>query len=100
VFTSQLFFDDALSDQVFAQAPYAAKGRRDTLHRTDSIFQPELLLDVTQTAQGFATAFPIGIDLSALGTGAPGGGPAGPGAPPGGASPGVRFPATGGGAAR
>src|SRR5712691_1068658 len=26
VFTSQLFFDDALSQQVFAQAPYASKG--------------------------------------------------------------------------
>src|SRR5919109_727796 len=28
-FTSQLFFDDSLSDQVFTQSPYASKGTRD-----------------------------------------------------------------------
>jgi protocatechuate 3,4-dioxygenase beta subunit len=29
-FTSQLFFDEVLSDQVFAQAPYAGRGTRAT----------------------------------------------------------------------
>jgi protocatechuate 3,4-dioxygenase beta subunit len=28
-FTSQLFFDDALTDRVHVQQPYAAKGQRD-----------------------------------------------------------------------
>jgi hypothetical protein len=33
-----------------------------------------LLLTTTQTAQGYAATFPIGVDLSTIGTPAPGGG--------------------------
>ncbi|MCC6629847.1 MAG: intradiol ring-cleavage dioxygenase [Chloroflexi bacterium] len=71
-FTSQLFFDDALSDQVFTQAPYASKGRRDRLNSNDGIFNQQLLLTTTQAAQGYAATFPIGIDLSKLGVRKPG----------------------------
>ena len=60
-FTSQLFFDDALSDQVFTQAPYASKGQRDTLNSNDSIYKDTLLLTVNQTDQGYAAAFDIGF---------------------------------------
>jgi len=79
-FTSQLFFDDTLSDQVFTQAPYATKGQRDTLNSTDSIYQDLMLLTVAKTDQGYTTTFPIGLDLSTVGTGqsnggGPGGGP-------------------------
>jgi protocatechuate 3,4-dioxygenase beta subunit len=82
VFTSQLFFDDALSDQVFTQQPYAAKGQRDRLNSNDNIYQDQLLLTTTQTGQGYAATFDIGLDLSTLGAGSPAGGPAGPGGPP------------------
>jgi protocatechuate 3,4-dioxygenase beta subunit len=81
VFTSQLFFDDTLSQQVFANQPYAAKGSTpDTLNSTDSIYQDLLLLTTTKTVQGYAAAFPIGIDVSTLSTGQSnnGGGPGGP----------------------
>jgi protocatechuate 3,4-dioxygenase beta subunit len=62
VFTSQLFFDDTLSQQVFAQAPYASKGGKpDTLNSTDSIYQDLMLLTVTKTDQGYAAAFDIGV---------------------------------------
>lgn len=84
-FTSQLFFDDALSQQVFTQAPYLSNGSvPDTLNATDSIYQDLLLLTTTQTADGYAATFPIGIDLSTIGSGesSGGGGPGGP--PPGG----------------
>jgi protocatechuate 3,4-dioxygenase beta subunit len=37
-FTPQLFFDDNLTDQVFAVAPYAAKGTRDTGNANDGIY--------------------------------------------------------------
>jgi protocatechuate 3,4-dioxygenase beta subunit len=67
VFTSQVFFDDGLSDRVFAQAPYAAKGRRNTLNRTDGIYQASLLLTATETAEGVAATFPIALDVSTLG---------------------------------
>jgi protocatechuate 3,4-dioxygenase beta subunit len=62
VFTSQLFFDDKLSQQVFTQAPYASKGSTpDTLNSTDSIYQDLMLLTVTKTDQGYAATFDIGV---------------------------------------
>jgi protocatechuate 3,4-dioxygenase beta subunit len=76
VFTSQLFFDDALSNQVFAQAPYASKGRPDTPNSRDGIYQEQLLLTVTPAEEGYAATFPIGVDLASLGAGqSSGGGP-------------------------
>jgi protocatechuate 3,4-dioxygenase beta subunit len=81
VFTSQLFFDDVLSDQVFSQQPYASKGKRDTLNSNDNIYQALLLLTVTKTDQGYAATFPIGLDLSTIGTGQSSG-TGGPGGPP------------------
>jgi len=61
VFTSQLFFDQALSEQVFAQVPYASKGTPDTLNSTDNIYQDLMLLTVTKTDQGYAATFDIGV---------------------------------------
>lgn len=62
-FTSQLFFDDALSDQVLAQPPYNVTGAR-TLNSQDGIYDDLLLLDVTQSDQGYAATFDLGLDLS------------------------------------
>jgi protocatechuate 3,4-dioxygenase beta subunit len=79
VFTSQLFFDDALSQQVFAQAPYASRGSTpDTLNSTDNIYQDLLLLTTAKTDQGYAATFDIGIDPTTVGTGQSNGGPGGP----------------------
>ncbi|MDP9382135.1 MAG: intradiol ring-cleavage dioxygenase [Chloroflexota bacterium] len=66
-FTSQLFFDDALSSQVFEQEPYARRGQQDTTNSTDNIYQELLLLTTTEAGEGYAATFPIGIDVSALG---------------------------------
>jgi protocatechuate 3,4-dioxygenase beta subunit len=63
VFTSQLFFDDSLSDQVFSQAPYASKGQRDMLNSTDRIFNDQLLLAVTQKGEGYVGRFDIGLEM-------------------------------------
>ncbi len=85
-FTSQLFFDEALTDVIHAAAPYAAKGYRDTFNNTDGIFQgSEGLLtlsleegDVDGEA-GYVAVFDIGLDLSqpaptaSMGGGQPGG---------------------------
>lgn len=85
VFTSQLFFDEALTEQAFAQEPYAAKGLPDRLNSTDNIFQELLLVDAAAASDGYAATFDIGIDVSTLGSGTSGGGPGG--APPGGSPP-------------
>jgi protocatechuate 3,4-dioxygenase beta subunit len=66
-FTSQLFFDDALTDQVHAQAPYASKGQRTLRNAGDNIYQnggSQLLLDVTQNDQGYAATFDIGLQMA------------------------------------
>lgn len=65
-FTSQLYFDDAISDAVFAQAPYAGRGRRPTLNQNDGIFRQsgsQLMLNLTPLDQGYAATFEIGVDL-------------------------------------
>ena len=57
-FTSQLFFDDDLTDQVFNTEPYADRDERDTRNAEDSIFNQgtanQLLLDLTETDDGYA----------------------------------------------
>ena len=66
-FTSQLFFDDALSDKVFAAAPYNSKGERDRRNSADGIFRQSgdsLLLKVTESGSTYAATFDIGLDLS------------------------------------
>lgn len=82
VFTSQLFFPDELSQQVFAaNEPYSVKASTpDTLNSTDNIYQDLLLLNPSQSGDSYAATFPIGIDVSTLGTGESqqNGGPGGP----------------------
>ena len=66
-FTSQLYFDDALTDEVHSQGPYAEKGERDQLNSEDGIFQgggDELLLALTENGQGYAATFDIALDTT------------------------------------
>jgi protocatechuate 3,4-dioxygenase beta subunit len=65
-FTSQLYFDEALSDRVFALAPYATHGRPSMRNADDFIFRDggrALLLDTTQDGDGYAATFDIGLVL-------------------------------------
>jgi protocatechuate 3,4-dioxygenase beta subunit len=64
-FTSQLFFDDSFTDQVHAQSPYNAKGSRNTRNSQDGIYRnggSQLLLNVSQSGQGYAATFDIGLE--------------------------------------
>jgi protocatechuate 3,4-dioxygenase beta subunit len=63
-FTSQLFFDDQLSDRVYARDPYASKGSHDTPNAADGIYQQssgQTLLTVTPRGDGYAARFEIGV---------------------------------------
>jgi len=64
-FTSQLFFDDAMSTQVFAQAPYAQKGTQGmTRNTSDGIFNQsagKLSLSVTKSGDVYSATFDIGL---------------------------------------
>jgi protocatechuate 3,4-dioxygenase beta subunit len=66
-FTSQLYFDDAITDQVHAQAPYATKGQRPLKNDRDYIFRSggdQLMLLLTKDAQGYAGTFDIGLQIT------------------------------------
>jgi len=63
-FTSQPFFDEALTDQVHAQAPYSQKGRRDTLITADGIFRSggtTLLVPLAASGGGYAGRMYVGV---------------------------------------
>jgi protocatechuate 3,4-dioxygenase beta subunit len=63
-FTSQLYFDDALSERVYAAAPYASQGRQRLANGDDFLFRDggkQLLLDVTPESEGYAAVFDIGL---------------------------------------
>jgi protocatechuate 3,4-dioxygenase beta subunit len=66
-FTSQLYFDDALTDEVHSQGPYAEKGERDLRNGEDGIFRgggDELLLALTPSGEGYAATFDIALDTT------------------------------------
>jgi protocatechuate 3,4-dioxygenase beta subunit len=63
-FTSQLFFDDALSDKVFAEAPYSGRGARNTRNSNDGFFNSQMLLDAVAAGSGYAADFAIGVQLT------------------------------------
>lgn len=97
-FTSQFFFDEALTDEVHALPPYAAKGYPNTLNEDDGIFQnsDDLLTlglvayeDEETGETGYETTFDVGLDLSAEPTEDPfaGGGGGGRGNRPSGTPP-------------
>ena len=63
-FTSQLFFDDALTDVVFSKPPYVGKGVRDVRNSDDGIFNEsggQLMLDLRQKGQGYAGTFNVAL---------------------------------------
>jgi protocatechuate 3,4-dioxygenase beta subunit len=65
-FTSQMYFDDGLTDRVHTDPPYAAKGRRIARNQDDRIFRrggDQLMLATTPVADGYAATFAIGLQL-------------------------------------
>jgi protocatechuate 3,4-dioxygenase beta subunit len=66
-FTSQLFFDDVITDQVHTQAPYSAKGQRTLRNSGDGIYNQggsQLLLAPAKTSEGYSATFDIGLQMS------------------------------------
>jgi protocatechuate 3,4-dioxygenase beta subunit len=65
-FTSQLYFDDELTDRVHTASPYAAQGPRTARNGHDWIFRrdgDQLMLAPTTTVDGYAATFAIGLQL-------------------------------------
>lgn len=65
-FTSQLYFDDELTDRIHALAPYSEKGRRTRRNADDGIYRrggSQLTLDTTRRGDGLTAAFDIALQL-------------------------------------
>lgn len=63
-FTSQLFFDDGLTDQVHAQPPYATRGQSRLRNARDGIYRnagAQLTLAVAPAAPGYAASFDLAL---------------------------------------
>lgn len=66
-FTSQLYFDDAVTDQVFSQPPYSGRGGRMVRNDQDGIFGrsgKKLLLTLAENDQGMMGKMEIGMQMS------------------------------------
>lgn len=63
-FTSQLYFDEGLSDRVFAREPYSARTGQRTKNEADGIFRnggAQLILPVTASGDGYAGTFGVAL---------------------------------------
>jgi protocatechuate 3,4-dioxygenase beta subunit len=63
--TSQLYFDDALSDEILAQGEYKARGKRDTTNASDGLFKSggataaQVLFDTAKRPDGVLHAWKV-----------------------------------------
>jgi len=65
-FTSQLYFDEATSERIYAQSPYAASGRR-TRNDDDPIYRgggKALTLTLAPDGNGYSARFDIGLRVA------------------------------------
>jgi protocatechuate 3,4-dioxygenase beta subunit len=63
-FTSQLYFDDTLSDNVFSRPPYAARGPRPVRNSQDGIYRrggSRLMLPISEQDGELVGVFAIGL---------------------------------------
>lgn len=64
-FTSQLYFDDALSDRIFERPPYAGRGPRRVRNDRDGIYRrggSQLMLAVSEGDGALAATFDIALE--------------------------------------
>lgn len=67
--TSQLYFDEAVTDEVHALAPYNAKGTRDVRNERDGIYRradsgSKLMLRLAREGEGYAGELAVGLRMS------------------------------------
>jgi hypothetical protein len=64
--TSQLFFDDGLTDEVHAQPPYTTRGQSRLRNARDGIYRTagaQLTLAVAPAAPGYAASFDLALQI-------------------------------------
>jgi protocatechuate 3,4-dioxygenase beta subunit len=67
IHTTQLFFDDTFTDQVYAaNEPYASRNDRDMLNSEDGIYSgggDATTLNVTESGDGYAATLTVGVQI-------------------------------------
>lgn len=66
-FVSQLYFDDALTDRVHAEPPYARNGRRRVRNAADALYRrggSDLMLQLARDGQGYSGRFELGLRMA------------------------------------
>jgi protocatechuate 3,4-dioxygenase beta subunit len=66
-FTSQLFFDESITDQVYENAAYSGRGDPDTPNASDSIFQAggdQMLLNLTREGDAYVGTLRLGLQMT------------------------------------
>jgi protocatechuate 3,4-dioxygenase beta subunit len=65
-FTSQIYFDDSLTDRVHAAEPYTRHSQRRLRNEADGLFRHggrQLLVTTTPSGPGYATSFDVALHL-------------------------------------
>ncbi len=66
-FTSQLYFDEAVTDRAYGREPYARRGPRRTRNEADGLYRrggSQLLLSPVETEQGYAASFDVAVRVA------------------------------------
>jgi len=65
-FTSQIYFDEAVTDRVHARAPYTGRGRGRLRNESDGLYRHggrQLTVTPTASGPGWATTFDLALDV-------------------------------------
>ena len=62
--TTQLFFDEGVTDAVYADAPYSASGGRETTNASDNIFDESLTLTLSPDRDGYLGLITFGVEAA------------------------------------
>lgn len=66
-FTSQLYFDEGLTDRAHTRKPYAERGGRRTRNERDGLYRSggdQLLLQLAESGQGYTGSFHVGLRMT------------------------------------
>ena len=64
--TSQLYFDEAVTDRIHARAPYSVHGKRTQRNSEDGLYRRNgnrLMLALSESAPGYAGEFHVGLKM-------------------------------------
>jgi protocatechuate 3,4-dioxygenase beta subunit len=67
-FTSQLYFDERMSDRIYAKPPYDSRGKRTVSNLSDQIYNQsggrQSMLSVAPDKAGYIASFDVALDLT------------------------------------